>query len=132
MGIVSCWIIGLPLAIIFAFSLHLGAIGLRLGIMIGILYGCIQLINRLIKANRTDFFPVSYKAKFRENLNAKDSELLNPIEILSDKSIFNNCKTKNLIIKELPRKKIIQQVKLVNNTEIAGDIIFNSGRSYCD
>nr|MBA3537160.1 hypothetical protein [Tatlockia sp.] len=62
MGIVSCWIIGLPLAMIFAFSLHLGAIGLRLGIMIGILYGCIQLINRLIKANRTDFFPVSYKA----------------------------------------------------------------------
>ncbi|MBA2651635.1 MAG: hypothetical protein H0U73_05140 [Tatlockia sp.] len=61
-GLVSCWVIGLPLAIAFAFSFHLGATGLRLGIMIGILYGCIQLISRLIKANQTNYFSVSYKA----------------------------------------------------------------------
>ncbi|KTC87837.1 hypothetical protein [Legionella drozanskii] len=73
-------------------------------------------------------------AKFRGNLDAKDSELLNPIEILSDKSVFDNCKTKNLIIKELPSKNIVQRVKLINNTVIAGDIIFNSGNGevYCD
>ncbi|MBA2651636.1 MAG: hypothetical protein H0U73_05145 [Tatlockia sp.] len=77
---------------------------------------------------------IAGNAKFRGNLNAKNSELLNPIEILSDKSAFDNCKTKNLIIKELPSKKIVQHVKLINNTEIAGDIIFNSGNGevYCD
>ncbi|MBA3537161.1 MAG: hypothetical protein H0T84_11215 [Tatlockia sp.] len=77
---------------------------------------------------------IAGNAKFRGNLNAKDSELLNPIEILSDKSVFDNCKTKNLIIKELPSKKIVQQVKLINNTEIVGDIIFNSGNgeAHCD
>lgn len=54
-GLVSCWIIGIPMAIILAFIFHLNAIGLRLGMMLGILYGCIQLINRLVKMNRTDF-----------------------------------------------------------------------------
>lgn len=51
-GFVSCWIIGLPLSLIFAFILNLGAMGLRLGMMVGILFGCIQLINRLIKMNK--------------------------------------------------------------------------------
>lgn len=54
-GLVSCWMIGIPLAILFAFFFHLNAIGLRMGMMLGILYGCIQLINRLIKMNRVDF-----------------------------------------------------------------------------
>jgi len=61
-GLVSCWVMGLPLAIFFAFPLHFGATGLRFGIMMGILYGCIQLINRLIKANQTQSFTVIYKA----------------------------------------------------------------------
>lgn len=51
-GFISCWIIGLPLSLIFAFILNLGAMGLRLGMMVGILFGCIQLITRLIKMNK--------------------------------------------------------------------------------
>jgi MATE family multidrug resistance protein len=54
-GLVSCWIIGIPMAVILAFIFHLNAVGLRLGMMLGILYGCIQLINRLVKMNKTDY-----------------------------------------------------------------------------
>lgn len=54
-GLISCWIIGIPMAVILAFIFHLNAVGLRLGMMLGILYGCIQLINRLVKMNKTDY-----------------------------------------------------------------------------
>lgn len=45
-GIVSCWMIGLPSAIIFGFILHLGAPGVRLGMMLGIMAGCVNLLYR--------------------------------------------------------------------------------------
>ncbi|MBA2649737.1 MAG: MATE family efflux transporter [Legionella sp.] len=51
-GLISCWIVGLPLAIIFAFYFHFGAIGLRLGIMFGILFGCIHLMSRVFMINK--------------------------------------------------------------------------------
>ena len=51
-GIVSCWIIGIPAAITLGFVLHLGAAGVRLGIMFGIFFGCINLILRFYTWNR--------------------------------------------------------------------------------
>lgn len=46
-SLISCWIIGLPLALVLAFVFHLGAVGLRLGMMIGIIYGCLQLLGKI-------------------------------------------------------------------------------------
>lgn len=54
-GIISCWFIGIPLGVIFAFAFHFNGIGLRLGMMIGLLYGCVHLIYRLIRINAVDF-----------------------------------------------------------------------------
>lgn len=51
-SLVSCWIFGLPLAIIFGFYFNFGAVGLRLGIMVGLLFGCIHLMSRLFKINK--------------------------------------------------------------------------------
>lgn len=45
-GITSCWVIGIPTSICFGFLLHLGAPGIRLGMMIGIFIGCINLVLR--------------------------------------------------------------------------------------
>lgn len=59
-SLTSCWVIGLPLAIFFAFGLHLYVIGLRLGIMFGILFGCIHLMNRLNKMNKQPFVSPFY------------------------------------------------------------------------
>lgn len=60
-SLISCWIIGLPLAILFAFVLHFDAVGLRLGIMFGILFGCIHLMSRLNKIIKTPVVSVLYK-----------------------------------------------------------------------
>ena len=62
-SLISCWVIGLPLAILLAFGLHLGAIGLRLGIMFGILFGCIHLIRRLNTINKIPFVYPFYHNK---------------------------------------------------------------------
>ncbi len=43
----SCWIIGIPLSLVLAFVLHLGPVGLRLGMMTGIFFGCCQLLRRV-------------------------------------------------------------------------------------
>lgn len=43
-GIVSCWVIGMPLSITLGFGLHWGALGLRLGLMIGIMAGCLLIL----------------------------------------------------------------------------------------
>lgn len=48
-GIVSCWILGIPCAFLLAFICNLGAIGIRLGMMIGILIGCMILIFRFYR-----------------------------------------------------------------------------------
>lgn len=45
-GIVSCWMIGLPAAVFLGFILHLGAPGVRLGMMLGIMVGCANLLYR--------------------------------------------------------------------------------------
>jgi MATE family multidrug resistance protein len=59
-SLISCWVIGLPLAILFAFGLHFDAIGLRIGIMFGIVFGCIHLINRLDKINNQPYISPFY------------------------------------------------------------------------
>lgn len=48
-SMISCWLIGIPASIILAFIFDLGAIGLRLGIMLGILVGSIHLVSRVYK-----------------------------------------------------------------------------------
>lgn len=60
-SLISCWMIGLPLAILFAFVLHFDAVGLRLGMMFGILFGCIHLMSRINKINKTSVIPSLYK-----------------------------------------------------------------------
>lgn len=45
-SIVSCWMIGLPAAILFGFVFQLGAVGIRFGMMFGIIIGCINLLYR--------------------------------------------------------------------------------------
>lgn len=45
-GIVSCWIIGLPAAVFFGFILDFGAPGVRLGMMLGIMIGCMSLLHK--------------------------------------------------------------------------------------
>lgn len=62
-SLISCWVAGLPLAILFAFVFHLGAAGLRLGIMFGISFGCIHLMNRLNKTNKAPVFSTLYHHK---------------------------------------------------------------------
>ena len=62
-GLPSCWLIGLPLASMFAFILNFGAIGLRLGMMLGVLYGCIQLIQKLVKYNNSEDTMIQYNIK---------------------------------------------------------------------
>lgn len=51
-GLVSCWVIGLPLAIGLAFIFDWGARGLKLGMMGGILFGCYQLMRRIDWMNK--------------------------------------------------------------------------------
>jgi MATE family multidrug resistance protein len=62
-SLISCWLIGLPLAIFFAFGFQLGAPGLRLGIMFGILFGCMHLMTRLNKINKKPFVSPFYHNK---------------------------------------------------------------------
>lgn len=60
-SLTSCWLIGLPLAILFAFILHLNAVGLRLGIMFGISFGCFHLMNKLNKINKKPVVSALYQ-----------------------------------------------------------------------
>lgn len=46
-SIISCWTIGIPAALLLGFIWHLGAPGIRLGMLLGILSGCIHLLYRL-------------------------------------------------------------------------------------
>lgn len=51
-GLIACWIIGLPCALFCAFFLGFGAIGIRLGMMLGISIGAVHLLF-LVYQNRT-------------------------------------------------------------------------------
>lgn len=62
-SLISCWILGLPLAIMFGFFFHFGAIGLRLGIMFGLLFGCIHLMSRVLMINKTKNIAPLYPTK---------------------------------------------------------------------
>lgn len=48
-GIVSCWLIGLPAALLFGFVFHEGAVGIRLGMLLGITFGCVNVMYRLYR-----------------------------------------------------------------------------------
>jgi len=59
-GIVSCWFIGIPAAIVFGFLLHFGAPGIRFGMLLGILLGCINLVYRFYAMNRSEPSELAY------------------------------------------------------------------------
>lgn len=65
-SLISCWLLGLPLALMFGFFFHFGAIGLRLGIMLGLLFGCIYLMSRVFIFNKkkiiAPIFPIKKEA----------------------------------------------------------------------
>lgn len=62
-SLISCWILGLPLALMLGFFFHFGAIGLRLGIMFGLLFGCIHLMSRVFMINKTKIIAPLYPTK---------------------------------------------------------------------
>jgi multidrug resistance protein, MATE family len=62
-SLISCWILGLPLALMLGFFFHFGAIGLRLGIMFGLLFGCIHLMSRVFMINKTKIVAPLYPTK---------------------------------------------------------------------
>ena len=76
---------------------------------------------------------IAGKANFRGNLEAKESVLAKAVEILSNKARFDNCKIDSILVKTLPRS-VVQRIYLSNQSEIAGDIIFEDGNGevYCD
>ncbi len=73
-------------------------------------------------------------AKFRGSLVAKATHFSNKLEILSSLTEFENCESQLIIFKELPRKNLVQRIKLSKNTEVQGDIIFeaSNGEVICD
>lgn len=72
-------------------------------------------------------------ARFKGQVTAKHS-LLNSVEILSHRSFFDNCKLNNLVVQALKSSSRVQRIYLTNDTEIAGDLIFNAGNRevHCD
>ncbi len=73
-------------------------------------------------------------AKFRGSLIATSTHFSNKLEILSSLAEFENCKSQQITFKELPRKDLVQRIKLSKNTEVQGDIIFDAGNGevICD
>jgi len=73
-------------------------------------------------------------AKFRGSLAARSTHFSNKLEILSSLAEFENCKSQLITFKELPRKNVVQRIKLSKNTEVQGDIIFEAGNGevLCD
>lgn len=61
-GLVSCWVIGIPLSIVIAFPCGFGGPGLRFGILVGIFYGCMRLIKQLSRIKERNYFVTQYKA----------------------------------------------------------------------
>ncbi len=53
-GIFSLWIIGIPAALIFGFSFHLGAQGIRMGILLGIFIGSMNLLYCFYTFNKNE------------------------------------------------------------------------------
>lgn len=62
-SLISCWILGLPLAILFGFFFHFGAAGLRLGIMLGLLFGCIHMMRRVFMINKMKIIAPIFSTK---------------------------------------------------------------------
>lgn len=60
-GIISCWLIGIPAAVLFGFSFQLGALGIRMGILLGIFFGCMNLLYRFYTFNKNELWkPLTY------------------------------------------------------------------------
>jgi len=53
-GIFSCWVIGIPMAVLLGFSFDLGAQGIRIGILLGIFTGCVNLLYRFYTFNKKE------------------------------------------------------------------------------
>lgn len=70
----------------------------------------------------------------RGNLDAQATILSKKIELLSNIVNFDKCNTTDILIKALPVKNITQRIKLINNTKVSGNIIFEGGKGeiYCD
>lgn len=49
LGVISCWVIGIPCAYILAFICHFGPVALRVGFLLGIIFGSISLLFRFYK-----------------------------------------------------------------------------------
>lgn len=49
-SIFSCWILGLPLACLFGFGIQVSAIGVRVGMMLGIMSGCLLITARMYQS----------------------------------------------------------------------------------
>lgn len=85
--------------------------------------------STLISNGKANLENVNIKgeARFRGNVNALNSVFSGIIEIISSNASFKNCNTENIVFEKLPNKKIIQKIKLINNSTVSGDIYFKSG-----
>ena len=59
-GIVSCWFIGIPSALVLGFILNFGAIGIRFGMLLGMLYGGVILMHRFYSRNKVKDFELIF------------------------------------------------------------------------
>lgn len=73
-------------------------------------------------------------ATFRGSLVARSTQFSNKLEILSTLAELENCKSQFITFKELPRKNLVQRIKLSKNTEVQGNILFEAGNGevICD
>ncbi|MFC3909019.1 MATE family efflux transporter [Legionella dresdenensis] len=58
-GLISCWVIGLPISLILGFTEQLGAWGLRAGMFCGIAVGCLLLLRRIQQHHQKPFTPLT-------------------------------------------------------------------------
>jgi hypothetical protein len=67
-------------------------------------------------------------AHFNGNLNASDSEFFKKFYALSQQSDYSNCQFKDIVIKKNPYINTKQIIRLMNNSIVNGDVIFESGK----
>lgn len=53
-GVVSCWVIGIPCAYLFSFVFNYGPVALRVGFLLGIIFGAINLFLRFHHFSKTN------------------------------------------------------------------------------
>ena len=74
------------------------------------------------------------KTHFSGNTTAVDSQFFTTLTLLSQKSVFSNCKFDTITIKKIPYVKQTQSLYLKKGSIVFGDIIFesNNGKVYLD